>query len=132
MNIVDIYLNASEGKINIKNDIPAQTLTLIGYQVSFDSAAESLACGHIRVLLPCIQGNTVSTGSSDETAYTTGFTGIPILLDNNALTLENGIHMKFQMTDNLTSDSEFKLKFGNSTGFNYLHLIFEYSTNEIV
>lgn len=133
-NTLDIYLSATNGTLEIGDTLFRQKLTLVQYRVEFDSAAEALAAGYIKVIFDggFTSGNNLITASSDQTNVPITETGIVLLLDNAVCTLKTGINQVIDMSQDLKEITSYRLVSKSLTGFANLHMVFNFDEGEII
>lgn len=132
MNVLDLHLTSSQGFVKLSNELQRQRLRLIYYRAEFDAAADALGAQYLRVRLPCIDSTNLQVATDSDTTYPRSFTGIPILLENLAVTVREP-DLIIDMTGNMTEEFPYEIiAAGSLANFNSLHLVFEYQAGEIV
>lgn len=78
--VLTLDTTSNSTTFTINNKVPIQTLTLEQVRVQYDSAAEAVTAGVIYVDIPFFSSDNLNDG--------TNYFNLPILLDNNVVTLQ--------------------------------------------
>lgn len=92
--LLTLHTTSNDTIMNITYDIPIQVLRLRAYRIQIDSAANALSKKLLYLELPIYNVSKLIDGNQ-------GYTLLPILLDNAAVTLRDGLDKPINMGSQL-------------------------------
>lgn len=128
-NLLDLILGAeTSGTIYSNTPIYRQVLKLKGYRIEFDTDAHAESSRFIKIQSPMFSSNSFNTASNEQTDTTSN--GL-VIFPEKKITVQH-CDIPVMMAKNMNKSFNYNLVSDSLTGFQSLHLIFEYEIQQIV